>query len=99
LYYHTDRIDPGKEPPTYEQLTRSMEIARRKISISYSTRNDHEEQVKIDTVLKYAASIIGTEADGRIARMMEPWRITRKQVVGKIDRRVFQKLKKLKAFS
>jgi hypothetical protein len=98
LYYHSAGNVPGKEPPTYEQLTRSLEIARREISISYETRNYHEEQVKIETVLKCAAAVLGTEAKGRIAQMVRPWKITEDQAVGKIDRRAIQKLKKLKAF-
>jgi len=90
---------PGPGDPPYEELRRALDSARRELESTYERWGIWAENARIETALKDAAVLIGTEAERRIPPMLQQWKIREFQAEGIIEKRVIRRLKKLKAFS
>jgi hypothetical protein len=70
LYLYSSRNIPGKDAPTYEQLERSLEIAKREISISYETRNLRVEEA--GNLLRFSAKLYKNSTSATGPRFILP---------------------------
>jgi hypothetical protein len=89
---------PDKDAPTYAQLVCALDLLKATHAEAYKVRDEKIERARIEIPLKDAVTLLETDAQGKIARMLKPWKITELQAALFLDRRTIQKLKKLKAF-